>query len=234
MNERTSLGRVASDEFDRFIDLVVAWVSSDAVRIRVNPATLGPFDIVSLKFDENDISSQLEEHQLPTTCVAQLRFYVPLMLYGILSGQRNNVTRLIADHEDSDNGSGLDIDQVRNEISTRTQVVEEKIVSAELKRQYAIKSSANNPVLLESSWEVLEKKNTDGGLPLSGLMFANLRIQIQKPSRGAGLESHFVFDSPRVDSVTITMTIEDLLDLSESVEGLMSAMKQAIQSESEL
>ncbi len=233
MSDRTSLGQIAPEQFDRLMDLLKGWVFSDSVRIRVNPSAFGPFGVISLNYEENEITKQLEEHQLPKTCVSQLRFYVPLMLFGILSGQRNYVAGLIADHENPEGESDLDPEKVRNEISARIRIIEESIASAELKRQYAIKSTANNPVFLQASWEVLEKRNMDGGPPLSNLIFANLRIQAQKPTRMGSAESHFVFDVPGFESLTITMTLEDIKDLSESIESLMNAIKQATPGESE-
>ncbi len=233
MTDRMSLGQIDPDQFDRLISLLMDWVSSDSVRIRVNPSTIGPFDVVSFKFEEDEVTEQLEEHQLPKTCVSQLRFDVPLMLFGVLSGQRNYVTRIIADHESPEDETDLDFEKIRNEISARTKIIEEKIADAKLRRQYAIKNTANNPIFLDSSWEVLEKKNADGGPPLSNLIFANLRIQVQKPTRGGSVESHFVFGVPGFDSLTVTMTPEDIRDLSESINNLMNAMNQANPGESE-
>lgn len=237
MSERIPLDDIEPQQFDSLIDLLAQWLAQGEIKVRFRmPAQ------VEFVFGEEKISQQLKSAGLPPACSGQLRYDVPFMLSGILTGYRNSVTRMLADHVKVSAKAGSPKPtkpQITQEVAARTQRVEERIVSAELRHQYAVKLTAKANTYIDTSWEVVEKQqdSTPGSLPKQ--TYATLRVTAQKPSTRAGdVGSLFPFgfdflNPPQYDELTLTMTTEDLQDLLESVSKALGALKQASSPERE-
>ncbi|MBI2303166.1 MAG: hypothetical protein HYU86_00265 [Chloroflexi bacterium] len=229
MSERISLDDIEPQQFDSLVDLLAEWLAQGEVKVRFRmPAQ------VELDFVEEKVSQQLKSAGLPSACIGQLRLDVPFMLSGILTGYRNAVMRMLADHAKvSAKGTKPTRDQITKELTARAQRVEEKLVSAELRRQYVVKRTAKASTYIDTSWEVVEKQQDSvrGSVPKQ--VYATLRVTAQKPSTRAGDVgflppfSFGLLNPPQYDELTLTMTTEDLQDIVDSLSKALNALKQA-------
>lgn len=227
MSERIALDGVEPNQFDQLIDLLVGWIADNVVRVAIKPPTR-----ISLNYDSDSLVAELKDHDLPESIVTQLESDIPLMLSGILSGNRNTATRFLIGHEHQDEASDSEVENKRNEVSIRIQLVEEKVASAEIRRQFSIKRNAKSNVLTETSWEVSEKRSEDHGVPLSNLTYATLRIEAQTPPTSLDREldipfSINIFNPPKMDVMTLTLTLDDVEELMDVLGKIASALKQS-------
>lgn len=233
-------GRIALDgiepkDFDRLVDLLADWIVKGEVNVR-----FGTSSVVRMDFDAQKIAQKLKKSKLPEeACIGQLRYEIAFMVSGILTGHRTGVTSfLVANvviHKRKD-APKPSKEQIRQEITARIQCVEDKIVTADLRRQYAVKTTAKNNTYLGTSWEVVQKRGGSAGAVLPGLAHATVRIDVQKPFLRVGTrEFFFPFQleiSPgESEGLTLTMTLEDLQDLATNLERAAKALEEAIEVE---
>ena len=227
MDDRAVVDGIEPEQFDQLIDLLASWTADGSVKIRVRPPAR-----IALNFEEDDISRLLEQHSLPSDCIMQLHVDIPIILSGILSGNRNITTRFLVEHAEETQKDDVDGESIRREISHRIQQIEERFASAEVRRQYAIIREAKNATLVGTFWEINEKRSADGGTSLTNLVHATLRIEAKMPPTSLEREFEVPFGSNLLDSLsttalTMTLTLEDLEDLSKSIDQLKNAMNQS-------
>ncbi len=233
---RIALDGILPEQFDQLVSLLVRWISSGKVVVRfIMPST------VKLDFDEANISRQLKDNQLPSGCVSQLRYDIPVMLQGILGGHRKAVASFITDNTDISEIKGAPKpgkEQIREEVETRIRCVEEKVVTVDLRRQFAIKNSAKTNTYLGVSWDIVEKRSDSTGSSPPDIVHATVRINAQKPL-AMGIEPEIFIPYPyafpgytaELESYILTMTLEDLRDLAEKLGNAIKALKQVVETE---
>ncbi len=232
MSSQITVGHVGHDEFTRLVDLLASWLTAGLVKVRFRlPAQ------VSFDFAEDNVSLQLEKHNLPKACIGQLRHDIPVMVSGILTGYRNMVVSFLASHESAYRTGGSPTpaeDQLRDEVLARIQYVEDRLVTADLRRHYAIKRTSKNSIYLDVSWEVVEKRSESTGSPPANLDYATVRITAQMPSGGQDnvpFLSPLIFDivdTSGTESLTLTMTVEDLSDLLHALNKALTALREVM------
>lgn len=227
---RIALDGIEAEQFDLLVDLLARWISGGEIKVRFRVARTPVLD-----FDEENIAQQVKNNQLPGACISQLRTDIPLMLFGILAGFRSVVTSfLVAQSEPPERKGAQKASkaQIRQEVVTRIKCVEDKLVTSDLRRQYAVKSTAKTDTYLGVSWDVVEKHGeSTGGLP-PGLVHATVRIAVEKPAapgreRGTFLPFVFEFGPAESEGLTLTMTLQDVQDLVENLGKAVKALRQA-------
>lgn len=228
-SERITLDGITPEQFDQLVSLLVGWISSGEVVVRfIMPSE------VQLEFDEDNISRQLKDNKLPSNCVSQLRSDIPFMLQGILGGHRKAIAGFITDSSTVSEVKGVakpSKEQVRKEVEARIHCVEEKVVTHNLRRQFAIKGSAKTNTYVGASWDVVEKRSDSTGSILPDVVHATIRITAQKPRPvGVGREIFIPFTIPgytaEFENYVLTMTLEDLRDLLEKLGNAVKALSQ--------
>ena len=239
MTSRIPLDDITPEQFNQLVGLVSHWVARGEVSFRFWLPSGVAFD-----FDEDSISRQLISHQLPDSCMSQLKHDIPVMIGAILTGHRNSVVRFLANHSElpeSEEASQTTREQIRGEVLARIKSVEEKIVTAELRQRFAIKSSAKTSVYTDVTWEVVRKQSVSDGTTPSNLTYATIRIVGQKPSTiWAEPQAYLplpllIGTSPSsdVDTIALTMSLEDILELKDSLEKASKALMEVMQGEGE-
>jgi len=235
MTDRIPLDGIEPEEFAQLVELLAAWIVKGEVKVRFRFPSMVVFD-----FSEENISQQLERQKLPKACLPQLTHDIPIMLSGILTGHRNSVTAFLLDHAAIPRSKGAakpKKQEIREEILSRIQSVEDKVLSAELRRQYAAKRTSKNSIYLDASWDIVEKRDESTGNPPSNLVYATVRISAQRPLSNTHALSFFspfildLTDTPFADSLTLTMTLEDLKDLAETLEKASKSLKREMASD---
>lgn len=236
LGDRITLDGIRPEQFDQLVSLLVRWISSGEVVVRfIMPSA------VKLDFDEANISRQLKDKQLPSGCVSQLRYDIPAMLQGILGGHRKAAASFITDNSTISEIKGAPKpgkEQIREEVETRIRFVEEKVVTANLRRQFVIKSSAKTNTYVGVSWDIVEKRSDSTGSTPPDIVHATVRINAQKP-RTMEVEPEifmpYLYAIPgyaaELESYVITMTLEDLRDLVENLGNAVKALRQAMEVE---
>ncbi len=234
--DRITLDGITPEQFDRLVSLLAHWISSGEVVARFTMPS-----VVKLDFDEASISRQLKDKQLPSGCISQLRYDISLMLQGILGGHRKSAASFIADNSSVGEIKGAakpSKEQIREEVETRIRCVEEKVVTADLRRQFAIKSSAKTNTYVGVSWDIVEKRSDSTGSTPPDIVHATVRINAGKP-RAVGIEREifipYLYAIPgytaELESYVLTMTLEDLRDLVEKLGNAVKALRQAMEVE---
>lgn len=224
---RITIDGITPEQFDQLLTLLAQWIrSGDAVVRFLTPSA------VKLDFDEDNISRRLKASQLPSGCIPQLRYDIAFMVQGILSGQRKAVASFVTDNSEIGEVKGErkpSKEQIRTEVETRIRYVEEKVVTSDLRRQFAIKDSAKTNTYLSVSWDVVQKRSDITSSILPDLVYATVRIVAQKPRT---MESREIFFIPypivgrttEVEDFVVTMTLEDLRELIEKLNDAARAL----------
>ena len=230
--DRITLDGITAEQFDQLVTLLAQWIRSEEVVVRfIIPSS------VRLEFDEDNISRQLKNSQLPSGCMSQLRFEISFMLQGILGGHRKSVASFIADSSTVSEVKGKpkhSKEQIRAEVETRIRFVEEKIVTSDLRRQFAIKNSAKTNTYLGVSWDVVEKRSDSIRSTPTDLAYATVRITAQTPrprKRGEIVFMPYMFPGyhGKFEDFVLTMTLEDLRDLAKELGNAAEALTQTME-----
>ncbi len=233
MTSSLVLDGMSSEQFAQLVELLVQWVSSRKLTIRIRlPATI-EFDLQDLK-----LRQQLEQHDLPSESVGQINNDIPVMLSGILTGTRNAAIGFLAQHAERPDDGDIDDGVVRDEIKSRVELVEGGLLTDALRTEYAIKRGSNNNVFDDVSWDIVERLVANDGKMSSGLVYANVRVAAQKPSAG---EDYFIPGSVSSilglggdrETVSFAMTEEDIERLAVALEKASEAIRQVRQDRQE-
>ncbi len=232
LSGRIAIDGITVEQFDQLVTLLAQWIRSEEVVVRfILPSS------VRLEFDEDNISRQLKNSQLPSGCMAQLRFEISFMLQGILGGHRKAVASFIADNSTVSEVKGEpkhSKEQIRGEVETRIRCVEEKIVTSDLRRQFAIKNSAKTNTYLGASWDVVEKRSDSIRSTPTDLAHATVQITAQTPQpteRGEIVFMPYMFSerTGKFENFVLTMTLEDLRDLAKELGNAAEALRQTME-----
>ncbi len=232
-HERISLEGLSPEHFEKLVLLVTNWIRDDFITLRL----IVPSQ-VRLEFKEKNILELLKSNGLPPMCAGQVRDQIPMMIGSILSGQKRLAVRVIMDTTTIPKITGETKptkEQIREEIEARLQFVEDKIITAELRRQYAIKVSAKNSIYADVFWEVVEKCDDDSEGVLPKLVSATIRIVAQKPLPRGSADFFTPYMFPAIidssNELTLTMTLEDLQALSKALANATTAVRRKIEKE---
>ncbi len=233
-SDRITIDGITAEQFEQLVSILSQWIRSGEVVVRfIMPSA------VELKFDEDNISRQLKQNELPPGCISALRYDISFMLQGVLGGHRKVITRFLADNSTVSEVKGEPKprkEQIRTEVDTRLRCVEEKIVTSDLRRRFAIKKSAKTNTYLGVCWDVVHKRSDSTGSMLPDLVHATVRITAQKPSRTGREEEIFIPYAiagygQGVEDFVVTMTLEDLRELAEELGNAVRALKQVADTE---
>jgi hypothetical protein len=231
MANRVSLDDVTPDQFDLLAHLLSETIADRRVKIRLwVPSS------VELRFDSAAISDLLDSWGLPVgACLSQLNADIPVMIAGVLSGRQVSATGYLATEtqltepglvtEESEDREDL----IRTELLERCAILESRVIDEELRRQYAVKTTAKNRILIGTEWEVVKRQSDDTGtLPPLGLTYATVRFILQKPPI-----SYVRYVGLRQESETVTaiLTAEEIVELRDSLNQALAAIEQARQHE---
>jgi len=228
---RIALDNIQDKEFELLADLVAGWISRGQVKVRF----WLPSDL-SFDFDEEEIEKELKKHSLPYACLGQMRYDIPVMVFGILSGLRKSVANFLTGVASVPDGVPQPTgEEIKNEVDARIKCVEDKVVSSGLRRQYAVKHAAKTNTYAGISWDVVEKQGESTVSVGPGLVHATVRIATLNPmGRPTHRESFVPFlreflGKGQEEGVTLTMTLEDVRDLVEGLEDCAGALRRAIE-----
>lgn len=231
--DRITLDGITAEQFDQLATLLAQWIRSGEVAVHI---IMPPQ--VRLDFNESNISDLLKKNQLPSGCISQLRTDIPFMLQGILGGQRRGIARFIADNSTPTEAKGKpkpSKEQVKAEVETRIHCVEQKLVTTDLRRQFAIKRLAKNNIYSGVYWDVVEKHDDSTGSTLPNLINATVRIVAQKPPRREQeqffIPSIFLGLREPVEEFVLTMTLEDLCELVKELGNAEAAIRLIMERE---
>lgn len=232
--DRIIIDGITPEQFDQLVNLLVGWIAQGEVVVRfVMP--LG----VKLDFDEDNISRNLKEKQLPSNCISQLRNDIPFMLQAILGGHRKAVARFIADSSTASEVKSAPKptkEQMREEVDIRIRHVEKEVITSDLRRQFAIKSSAKTNTYFSVSWDIIEKRSDSTSSMPPDIVQATVRLNAQKPVATVVERQIFIpFAMPgygaEFENYVLTMTLQDLLDLIKELGNAVKALSQAMEVE---
>ncbi len=218
-------------EFHLLVDSLSEWISSGIVKIRFSPNA-------NIEFDDSKILPLLKERNLPDNCVPLMKFDISLMLSGILTGSRGMIIGFLVDNANVRQPRGVKPPtekQIKATTTDRLNYVEQKIVTSDLRKQYAIKNKSKTNLYFGTAWEVVRSQSEDDPTVPVGLVYATLRIDTYKPSLMRNQASFpIAFQALRpgeYDSTVFTMTLQDLTDFIDSLNSAAKAIKQSIDSE---
>ena len=222
MAERVSLDNVAPDQFELLVELLTEHVRERRVKIRFwMPSAL------ELTFDSEWMSALLRSNELPVeACLAQLGADIPILLSAILMGRRSEIIWHIAEETEltePDIEEDDSAEVIRAELLERCSVLEEKIVSEEIRHRYAIKATATNNILVGSEWEVVRRHSDSIRDSLEGLTYATLSLFVQKPI------GRFSRIRPESETITVILTSEEILELKNNLQDALEAITQTEQ-----
>jgi hypothetical protein len=233
-SERITLDGITPGQFDQLVTLLAERICGGEVTLRI----IIPREI-RLVFNEDKISALLKKKGIPSDCMSQIRTDIPLMLQGILGGRRKAVANFLAENSAPPKAKDErqpSKEQVRAEVETRISCVEQKLVTADLRRQFAIKKSANNNTYVCVYWDIVEKCEDSTGIILSNLTSATVRIVARKPFTMEEEKTFFIpfllpgLEKPNEEFV-LTMTREDLHELIKELSNAEEAIKRTMEKE---
>ena len=231
-SERITLDGITPRQFDKLATLLAELIHGGEVMVRI----IIPREI-KLVFNEDKISDLLKKKRIPSAGISQMRMEIPLMLQGILSGRRKAMAGFIAENTTPPKVKGErqpSKEQVRAEVETRISCVEAKLVTADLRRQFVIKKSANNNTYLCVYWDIVEKCEDNTGTILPNLTSATVRIVSRKPFTIEEERTLFIpFQIPGIEreseELVITMTREDLHELIKELSNAEEVIKRRME-----
>jgi hypothetical protein len=232
-NDRIVLDGMNAIQFNLFVDLLAEWILNGNVKVRILPESRPVFE-----FEENKLFPILKNNNLPEQCIGQLKMDIPFMLYGILTGRRGLIAAFLTNNANSRQPKGVKAPtqkNIQNEVKSRLEYIEQKIVTSDFRRQYVIKSRAKTSVYYGISWEVVRSQSENDITFPVGLTYSTVRIDTLLPSLRQKTDPFFnpfvVPDPTEFESVILTMTLQDLTSLIESLNNAARAIKQSIDSE---
>lgn len=231
--DRITLDGINPEQFDQLATLLAQWIPGGKVRVQlIMPRR------VRLDFDQGKISRLLKKNELPSGCISQLNSDIPFMLQGILYGQRGTIARFVAENSAITEVKGKpkpSKQQARAEVETRIHCIEQKLVTTDLRRQFAIKRSAKNNTYLDVYWDVVEKHDDSTGSTLPHLASATVRLVAQKPPTREQEELFMPFYPlalmPPNEEFVLTMTMEDLRELMKELGNAEAAIRRIMERE---
>lgn len=230
-NDQIILDGITASQFRLLVDLLAEWMSTGLVKIRFAPNPV-------IEFEDNRILPLLKERNLPQNCVPLMKWDVSFMLSGILTGSRGMMISFLTGNANARQPKGSKPPtekQINAATTARLGYVEQKIVTSDLRKQYAIKDKAKTNLYYGTAWEVVRSQSQNDPTVPVGLTYTTLRIDTLKPSPMRNEEPFSVpFNMLRpsgYESVVLTMTLQDLTDLIESLGNAAKAIKQSIDSE---
>jgi hypothetical protein len=230
-DDQVALDGISAIQFRTLVDSLSEWISNGLVKIRFGPQP-------QPEFDDNKMATLLKEKNLPQICVSLIKWDIPLMVYGILTGSRGIIINFLSSNagvRKSKTTKAPTTQQIEATTSARLAYVEEVIVTPGLRKQYAIKDKSKTNLYYSAAWEVVRSQSqSDISVPL-GLVYTILRIDTLKPSPKRSDESFIIpinaIKSSELESIALTMTLQDLLDLIENLNHAVKAAKESIDSE---
>ena len=227
MANRVSLDDITPKQFDDLADLLAETVAERQVTIRIWVPSL-----VELIFDSANMSDLLDARGLPVEpCLSQLALDIPIMISAVLMGRQNSAARYLATDtlltgpEFSKENNNEDTELIRSELLERCAILEDRVISSELRNRYAVKVTAKNNVLTATEWEVIQRQADSTKDSAMALTYATVRFISQKPPislTGIGPES---------ESFTVILTREEIVELQASLKKALRSIEQAMQSE---
>ena len=220
MVNQVSLNGLSTKQFDQLVEVLAEHISQRSVKVRFWVPSL-----VQLIFDYDQISTVLQEKQLPVIpCFSQLNFEIPIMLSAVLTGQRNSAIGYLAtqtelteeDVELEDPG-----ELVLSELTARLALMEEKAVSDEIRHRYAIKATAKNNTFVHTEWEVVQRTSDNTKDAPPGLTYATISLTIQKP------HTEFMAARPGSETITVILTAGEILEFTNALKDALEGIEQA-------
>lgn len=232
--DRITLDGINPEQFDQLATLLAQWIRGGKVTVQlIRPSQ------VRLDFNQGKISALLKKNELPSGCISQLRSDIPFMIQGILGGQRRTLARFLAENSTITEVKGKPKprkEQARAEVETRIHCIEQKLVTTDLRREFAIKRSAINNTYSDVYWDVVEKHDDSTGSTLPHLASATVRLVTQKPParEQEGLFVPFYppwLMTPNNEEFVLTMTMEDLRKLMKELGNAEAAIRRIMERE---
>ena len=220
MADRVSLDNVNPDQFEQLAQLLAESISKRQITMRMWVPSL-----VKLQFDSAWMSETLNQRNLPVeACLSQLRIDMPIMLAASLLDRAETMSRYLASDTEltETNYSSNDTEEViRLELLARCEFLEQKIINDAIRNRFAVKLTAKTNTLAAVDWEVVQRQSDSTFNPMTGLKYANLSLFVQRPNHND------ISVAPESETLTVTLTEEDILDLQSSLEGALKVLQNA-------
>ena len=218
MADRVSLDNVSPDQFEQLAQLLAESISQRQITMRMWVPSL-----VQLQFDSMWMTEALGQRDLPVeACLSQLRIDMPIMLAASLLGRTDTMSRHLASDTELTESDYLPDDAeevIRLELLARCELLEQEIITDGVRNRFAVKVTAKANILAAAEWEVVQRHSDSTLGPITGLKYANLSLFVQRPSRNE------ISIAPESETLTVTLTEEDIIDLQSSLEAALTALQ---------
>lgn len=227
-DDQVILDNITASQFCLLVDLVEEWIPTGLVKVRFSPNA-------RIEFDDNKILPLLEKRNLPQNCVSLIKLDISFMLTGILTGSRGTMINFLTRNASVKTQKGSKPptkEQITAATTAHLNYVEQKLITSDLRKQYAIKDKAKTDTYYRTAWEVIRSLSENDSTVPVGLTYATLRIDTLNSSLTESANPFFMPSKPgEYESVVLTMTLQDLEDLIENLSNAAKAIKQSMDSE---
>lgn len=223
MAESGTIKRVDTQEFTEIVSLTKKLIESAAIRVTISlPGG------VNLQFEHEKIEP------LVAMSFADVKRFESLvkgqiadMISAILSRRKNAYASFAIDRlKDEAKGEGkFDEEAERKSIDEKMNLVEKQLVTPTIWRIFAIKKTSKANVFHKLSWEINEKHFDESGDQAEHLVFATIRLELQKtPAFDYPIFPLRIF-GPETVSTIFDASLEDVRELQETLAEVRKKME---------
>lgn len=220
MADRVALDNVSPDQFEQLAQLLSESISQRQITMRMWVPSL-----VQLQFDSTWMEEALRQRDLPVeACLSQLRIDIPIMIAASLLGRTDTMSRHLASDTELTESDYLSDDEeevIRLELLARCELLEQEIITDGVRNRFAVKMTSKANTLAAAEWEVVQRHSDSTLGPTTDLKYANLSLFVQRPNRNE------ISIAPESETLTVTLTKEDIIDLQSSLEAALTALQDA-------